>query len=60
MDRSNDADRVRKLAEDARATAKAVASLVLRTELLAIAANYERLAELAERTAGRKGERWRG
>ena len=60
VDRCNDADRLRKLAEDARVTAKAVASLVLRTELFAIAENYERLADHAEQTAGRRAQRSRG
>jgi hypothetical protein len=60
VDRSTDADRVRKLVEDARAAAKTVASLVLRTKLLAIAENYEHLADHAERTVGRRAERSRG
>jgi hypothetical protein len=44
-------------AEEARAQAKDMATPEARREMLLIAAAYQRLAEHAERTAGRKPQR---
>jgi hypothetical protein len=45
----------RERAEEARAIAGAMTTPISRREMLQIAVAYERLAERAERTAGRKG-----
>jgi hypothetical protein len=54
-----DADFWRQRADDARALGKSMTLPVARRELEHIAAAYERLAERAERTAGRSGTRER-
>ena len=58
-ERSRDIDHWRKLAADARAAAEAMISLVAKRQLLTVAEAYERLAEHAERTVGRKAHRSR-
>jgi hypothetical protein len=60
VDRSHDADHWRKQADDARTTAQAMKLPAAKREMLLIAEYYERLADLAERTAGRKALRSRG
>jgi hypothetical protein len=60
VDRSYDADYWRKQADDARATAQAMMLPAAKREMLVIAEYYERLADLAERTAGRNAPRSRG
>jgi hypothetical protein len=60
MERSHDADNWRKCADDMRAKAEAMISPTSKRELLLIAAAYDRLADHAERTAGRKAQRSRG
>ena len=52
---SHDAEYWRKQADEARAAAGTM-SVRAKSELLSIATAYERLAEQAERTAGRKGK----
>jgi hypothetical protein len=56
---SYDADFWRQRAKEARAIAEAMTLPVARREMEHIAAAYDRLAERAERTAGRKGARER-
>jgi len=60
VDRSYDADHWRKQADDARATAQAMMLPSAKREMLMIAECYERLADHAEWTAGRKAPRLRG
>jgi hypothetical protein len=60
VDRSNDADHWRKQAETARATAQGMTLPAARREMRYIAEAYERMANHAERTVGRKVERSRG
>jgi hypothetical protein len=60
VDRSYDADYWRKHAEETRAKAEAMYYFPAKRELLLIAECYERLAEHAARTAGRKAPRSRG
>jgi hypothetical protein len=55
-----DADHWRRLAEGARATAERMSDHEARREMHIIALAYERLAEHAERTAGRRAARRSG
>jgi hypothetical protein len=55
MTQPYDADYWRRRAEEARALAASLTLAIARRELEHIAAAYERLADRAERTAGRKG-----
>jgi hypothetical protein len=57
MQPSCDADFWRKRAEEARATAQAMSTPAAKREMQLIAAAYERLADHAERTAGRSATR---
>jgi hypothetical protein len=54
---SYDADFWRQRAEETRALAETMKLAVARREMEQIAAAYDRLADRAERTAGRKGTR---
>jgi hypothetical protein len=57
VDRPYDADHWRECAENMRAKAEAMTSPTTKCELLQIAVAYDRLADHAERTAGRKAPR---
>jgi hypothetical protein len=57
VQRSYDADYWRQRAEEARATAEAMVLPAAKREMWVVAEAYERLAEHAERTAGRRGSR---
>jgi hypothetical protein len=57
MQTSCDADFWRERAEEARVTAQAMTSPAAKREMEFIAAAYERLADHAERTAGRRATR---
>ena len=59
MSQSYDADYWRQRAEEARGLAETMKLPAARCEMEQIATAYERLAERAERTAGRKGTRER-
>ena len=52
-----DADHWRRRAQDARATAEKMTDAGARREMQTIASAYERLADHAERTAGRRAAR---
>jgi hypothetical protein len=54
---SYDSDYWRKRADETRAAAEAMSTTAAKREMLAIAVAYERLADHAERTAGRKSKR---
>ena len=59
MTQSHDAEFWRQRAEEVRALARIITLEAARREMELIAAAYEKLADRAERTAGRKGTRER-